>query len=847
MYLYEKIYKMADDRKKRIENINELENERIRLLNSINELLLQEMQTGEAIFDSRFRTVQQEEYIQNIKETILEYEQESQRLNEEGYEISKNVRNEIEKQRKLYNEVNKEQKTWVKNLKAVNGLISDTAKSTKLFWDYLMQSDKAIKSTILSLGLSGEKAEMMRESFEGSAKIVARLGGNLEDVQAIMQTFADTTGRARILSDQMVKDVFKIGKGTGMGVEQAAKLSAQFEFMGMDARATMDYVEGVVETSELMGVNTTKVMNNIADNFKELQTYNFRKGVQGFADMAQNAELLRVDLSSALDVADKARNLENVVDMTAQLQVMGGKFAETDPFKMMYQARNEPQELQKSISDMTSGMVQFIETSEGFEHFISPADRDRLAQVAKTLGMTKEDMTEIAQRRAEFDKMGEQLIGKGFTDKQKELIKGMADYQTDTGKFTVQIGQTSKDIRDLTDNELKMLESEKKSLKERAKSAQTFDEVYKATIQEFKAVLLPMLRGINDIISAVRPVVTDITDAIHEWDMNKGLEFAGKLFAGAILWKGISAGLSSAASGLKNAAGRFLGVGGAKGITKGGIRDKKTPSKTKPTRAAGRGTGMMKGGVGVGAAALGAGAGIGLAAEGISSLADSMEKLSDEKAETLKNIVTTLGVAIGVTTALGAVLGVAVKPMLAFGGAALMIGGAIGIAAAGVGYMSEGLSTLIDSAQGAGPELYNIAGGITAISGSLAAMTVGGFGLPAFAATLGLITRKSDELDKIGTAFNNIDAVLSGSREDFEAVENAITKISNADLSNLKQFSHLNELLNKPIKVEFADKEVALVSNITLNMDGYEMTQRVAERIPIVQKEMAGGKESGRY
>jgi hypothetical protein len=162
--------------------------------------------------------------------------------------------------------------------------------------------------------------------------------------------------------------------------------------------------------------------------------------------------------------------------------------------------------------------------------------------------------------------------------------------------------------------------------------------------------------------------------------------------------------------------------------------------------------------------------------------------------------------------------------------------------------MAKGISSLVESSKGAGNELFNIAGGISAIAGSLALMAGGGIlGLPMFATTLGMITGKSDELEKIGTAFGNIDAVLRGSKEDFREVENAITKISKADLSNLKQFKNLNKLLSGPIKVEFADKEVALVSNITLNMDGYEVTQRIAERIPIVQKEMANGKESGRY
>lgn len=64
---------------------------------------------------------------------------------------------------------------------------------------YLMDNDKIIKMTNLNLGLSGAKADMMRASFEQSAGFTARLGGSLEDVQKIMEGYADETGRARVL------------------------------------------------------------------------------------------------------------------------------------------------------------------------------------------------------------------------------------------------------------------------------------------------------------------------------------------------------------------------------------------------------------------------------------------------------------------------------------------------------------------------------------------------------------------------------------------------------------------------------------------------------------------------
>jgi hypothetical protein len=846
---------MAEDRRKKIENINDLNSERIEQLKQISAQLEREINSGEALFDIRLKTLKQEEYLQKQHELLQAYQEEINNLKQEGYEVDESITNNIEKRNRIYSDINRKQNIFNRSLKTLDRSVKEVAGGFELIWDYLMESDKAIRNTILNLGLSGEKAELMRASFEGSAQYVARLGGGLGDVQTIMETFANETGRARILTSEMVEDVYKIGKGTGLGVEQGARLAAQFEFMGLNAKSAMNYTQGVVETSELMGVNTTKVMNNITDNFKRLQTFTFKSGVKGFAKMAQYAEKFRVDIGSALDVAERARNLENVVDMTAQLQVMGGEFAKTDPFQMLYQARNAPEQLQKSIADMTKGLVTFKRNSEGvFETFISPADQDRLRQVAKTLGMSNEEITEIAKRTNKMQLMRQQMVGMGLSDADKDLIEGMADFNSQTGKFTIKIGQATKDIKNLTKNELEILKAEKSSLDERAKQAQTFDDVYKATIQEFKAILLPMLRGVNDLLKTIRPFITKLGDTIKEWDMSSFLKGAGILASSAILWKGVSAGLNRASQGLINAGKNILGSGAKKGVQSTATQ---TLARGKATgaRAAGRGTGMLKGGLGIGLAGAGVGSGIYMAAEGISALADSMSKLDETQVEALKSIVSSLTTVVTIGSALVAVIGIlspvlgaASVPMLAFGTAAFLVGSAVGIAALGIGKMAEGFSTIIDAAKGAGPELFNIAGGISAIAGSVALMGAGGvFGLPMFAATLGLITKKSDDLERIGAAFGNINAVLRGSKEDFESVKNAITTISKADLSNLKQFKNLNKVLSGPIKVEFADKEVALVSNITLNMDGYEMTQRIAERVPIVQKEMSTGKESGRY
>ncbi len=218
------------------------------------------------------------------------------------------------KQQKLQNEQLKKEIRYRKEIVDIAKKLGDVLKEG---WNHLQNQDKIIKSTILNLGMSGAKAELMRSSFEGSAIFVARLGGSLADVQAIMEGFADETGRARALSSEMVQNITAIGKGTGLGIEQATKLGAQFEIMGYDTKSTMNYVQGVVDTTERMGVNTTKVLRNVSDNFKKLNTYNFQQGVKGFAQMAAYAEKFKIDIGDALNAADTARTLEGAIDMVA--------------------------------------------------------------------------------------------------------------------------------------------------------------------------------------------------------------------------------------------------------------------------------------------------------------------------------------------------------------------------------------------------------------------------------------------------------------------------------------------------------------------------------------------------
>jgi len=824
-----------------------------RVIAEINKMLERQDNTLSSITQKQQQAQILAEQRANIEKAIAEWKKEAATNEEEALAAIKELNTQLDEVLAEEKKINAELDRQIKRRQTTVDLAKQLGSQLKIGWRYLQDQDKIIKSVNLNLGMSQAKAAAMRDSFEKSAGYVTRLGGTIADIQDVMQGYADETGRARVMSAEMVKDITAIGKGTGLGVQEATRLGAQFELMGFDARSTMDYVQGVVDTSERMGVNTTKVLKVVNDNFKRLNTYTFRQGVAGFAEMAMYAEKFRIDINQALNAADVARSLEGAIDLAAQLQIMGGEFARTDPFEMLFLSRNDPAAFTEKIADMTKGLVSFRKMADGtFEKFISPADRDRIAAVAQSMGMEASALTEIAERQAEIQRMRTQMGGMGLTKDQKEAIEGAAIFNKETGKFQVKLGDSMINLRELTSQQAETFVEEQKTLEERAKEAMTFNETFQATIETLKAALLPLLKGVNKMLVPLAKVA--------DWFSNIAGSHLGWAKAGGILlaagtaWKAASLGISGAvASFTKSGVGKTIAsrVGGT---ATGGLAEAVSQQGSKSglfeqrkgigMGAAAKGQGMksLGKGAGFGAAMAGAGAGIMLAAKGVSQLADSIAKLTPEQAETLQNVVKSLSwfmigaaaAAVGIM-ALGAAGTAGAVGLLAFGGAIALIGGGIFLATTGIGKMATGLAELNNSGGGAGKELLGVAAGVGAIT--LAMFGGGIIGINRFNAGLKRMAKHSDDIEKVGTAFEHINAVLSGSRDDFEAVEKAVKNIGTANVRGGGYFAELSRLLKEPLKVEFADAgKVQLVNDITLEIDGQTLMHKVYRPEIAIQK-----------
>ncbi len=834
------------------------------------ELLKEEQASLGANFDIKKKMALNAEIIKNNQKLINEMEAAGRTANKDGLKIHGNTLNAINKEIKGIESINKE---ITKENKGIQDTIDKSEKRIQLlrritdlyigqnllgigFVKTLNEQDKIIRQTILSLGMSGAKAESMRLSFEGSAMNVAQIGGTLQDIADIQTGFANETGRARALTQQMVYDIAEIGKGTTLGVEGAARMAAQFEIMGNDARASNQFAQNIVDTSERMGVNTSNVFKKINDQFKKLNTYSFVGGIKGMGQMAMYAEKMKVDMAQALNAADVAKSLEGAIDLAANLQIMGGEFAKTDPFEMLFLSRNDPAKFTEKISDMTRGLVTFRKNADGtFEKFISPADRDRLAAVSKSLGMDVGTLTEMAQRTADIQKMRREMSGAGLSSKEKELIEGAAIFNSKTGKFEVEIGQRLKQLSELTKSDALALATQTSSLQERAKNAMDFETAFKATVESFKSILLPMLRGFNTVMEFVRPFFEGVANFLNK--MPKGLLIFSGIVAGALMTaslaiRGFTQSIIGAGVMNKFNGRGFFGTGanGYNALTQTGGnvgnagRASRVGRGVRGARAAAgatggiTGSGMLAGGAGIGLAAVGIGAGIGLAAVGISKLADSLNKLDENKAQLLKEITLYLGgfvtigaiagaalVAFALSTDIAASgLALAAPAIAAFGSALLIVGGAILMIGAGIAAPIAALGYLINS-------FGNLGTGISSAMSSISKFKIDPFTIVSLAA----IASTSGDFVKIGNAFEQIGTVLTGKREDFEAIERSIKSIASTSVNSDSVFGQLSSLLSKPLKVEFADKSVQIATNITLEIDGEKFMNKTLKQNGLLQ------------
>jgi hypothetical protein len=607
--------------------------------------------------------------------------------------------NELENQAKILGENLKTvNKTKLLMGEAVKGLVKGFAsfpdmiekgygkiKSLGLF-----EMDKAIKQSSLSMGLLSTQSNAFRSDIMAASRDTLEIGVGVEQLAKMQAEYSEELGRTVMLNKEGLKAISEIAVTTGLGAEGAAKMAADFEKQGLSAERMAEFVNQTMTDSSKMGLNATKVVKNIQSNIKMLNKYNFKGGIKGLKEMAQTVAKLGVDMNFATGMADKLFDIEGAVDMSAQLQVMGGAWAKlADPFHLMYMARNDMAGLTEELGKAAESSVDFNKGQ--FE--ISALEMHRLRKIAEQTGVAYEDLAEAGKNARKQTEIRKQMRF-NIDEETKEFLANTAKF-TEKGDAYIEVKGEKKMLKSLSEADRTFLKNqlaEKKNLEERAKEARTFDEALVNLINQFKVSLMPLIDVMNErLIPKIDSFVERIKD--EGW-LDKLSEFAKTIggmisfFGGFVLeYPKVAATIYGAmkltgffmekanwiANGLALAKGFNMGTGGGDG---GGGMGDFISGKLGQTK----GGGFMKNFKGAGASKLLKLGGVATALfEAYSEYSDSQSR-GESGGESLGRGLTKGGLAgLGGWggAAAGAALGTAIFPGIgtAIGG---LIGGAIG-------------------------------------------------------------------------------------------------------------------------------------------------------------------------
>jgi|LakMenEpi03Aug12_release.lakeMendotaPanAssembly.Ray.scaffolds.fasta_scaffold01642_15 hypothetical protein len=536
-------------------------------------------------------------------------------------------------QRKLYKDTLKEVNAMklaladsvlptLKALEKIPGLFKGAYSNLKGLG--LFEMDKAMKQSALSMGILSKESGGFRGSIISASKQTAILGIGIKELSQIQAQYSEGVGTTALMSERTLKALGEMAAATGLGAEGTAQMAVDMRNQNVSAENTAKFVEQTMNSSHKLGVDASKVVKLVSKNIKMLNKYNFKDGVKGLAKMAQTITKLGVDMEFAAGFADKLWDVEGAVNMSAQLQVMGGAWAQlADPFHLMYMARNDMAGLTEEIGKAAEQSVVFNKKTGQFD--MPAKEMHRLKIIAEQTGIAYDDLVTAGKNAKKFSMINAQVNFDFGGDKDLKEYVTNKSFLDEKGDAKIVLNGETKLLKTLSQQDKNILKTqmqEQASLKARAQEAQSFDETLSNLIMQLKIYLLPLITklsdpkkglvaklqdfsekinkkgGLGETISKLAGIVGDFVAGVANFMVENPMLVAGiaaftksipLLIGGIKLFGGLFNAVKWFMNGLALSKGFMVGTGGMGGAGGGGMRG--------AMNSIGGGTGQIGGGL----------------------------------------------------------------------------------------------------------------------------------------------------------------------------------------------------------------------------------------------------------
>ncbi len=342
-------------------------------------------------------------------------------------------------------------------MKGVNAL------STQL-GDFLEKEVKLRNTINIELGLSGKLSDDYKENINEAYASVIGMGYSFEDLRDTVVETSKNAGTMAIYSSEIWKKGAVASRDFLESFKDLPIVIKNMEEVGIGGSDAMDKINTAGLTSMSLGLRAKKVVTDLNENLSKLNKFGFKDGIEGLTRMVQKSIEFKISMEKTSAIAEKLFDPEAAVDLSANLQAIGGAIGEfNDPIKLMYDATNDVGKLQDAIIGVAGSLATYNQEQGKFE--ITPVNLRKSKALAEQFGMSMEELGKTAIKTAERSSASTALMSRGLklSDKEQEFLTNIS--RMEGGKMVIDVSSISKEFGGATSLQLdKLTEEQSKAL-----------------------------------------------------------------------------------------------------------------------------------------------------------------------------------------------------------------------------------------------------------------------------------------------------------------------------------------------------------------------------------------------
>jgi hypothetical protein len=349
------------------------------------------------------------------------------------------------------------------------------------------------------------RIEEMQTAIASSVASITKLGGNVSDVTNTMIGIADGSRRNVIATQEQVSKLFASSE---ILTSDAKTLTKNFAEAGYEVSQIGTNVEKSIEYVQSLGLNARVVTKEVTENLDLMNRFSFNDGVQGLTKMAAQASMLRFDMRTTKDFADRVLNPDGAIKMAAGFQRLGLAVGSLgDPFKLMNDAINDPGALQDSLIQATQQFISFSKETNSFK--ISQQGILTLKEMANLTDISYEQLTKSALAAADLDtRLSAINPSINFKSENDKVLLANIASMGEGGTYEVNLkDNTKKELQNLNQEEFDEL------IKQQKEGPKTVEEIQKSqlgVLEEGNANTLGMLNQMRYGTAGAKEVVSNV-------------------------------------------------------------------------------------------------------------------------------------------------------------------------------------------------------------------------------------------------------------------------------------------------------------------------------------------------